>query len=84
MISSYYVVRISFKVPCRVESPNLSLGRGYKLSHWWKYLVGLGVLKGVVGDWVQEVFTKKVGDGGTTLGLLGGVGPSFFYFRAPL
>ncbi|KAK2447294.1 hypothetical protein QL285_006665 [Trifolium repens] len=45
---------------------NVSLGRGYKLSLWYKDLVGIGVLRGVEGDWVQEVFSKKLGDGGNT------------------
>jgi hypothetical protein len=49
-----------------VGGHNLSLGRGYKLSLWWKDLIGLGVLSGVEGDWVQEVFVKVLGDGGGT------------------
>ncbi|KAK2449929.1 hypothetical protein QL285_009079 [Trifolium repens] len=44
----------------------LSLGRGYKLSLWWKDLVGLGVVSGVGGDWVQEVFAKELGNGSGT------------------
>ncbi|MCH91664.1 retrovirus-related Pol polyprotein from transposon TNT 1-94, partial [Trifolium medium] len=44
----------------------LGFGEGKNMSLWWKDLVGLGVERGVLGDWVKEVFIKKLGDGGNT------------------
>ncbi|MCI13942.1 ribonuclease H protein [Trifolium medium] len=49
-----------------VARPNLTIGRGNNFSLWWKDLVGLGVERGVVGDWTHEVFIKKLGNGGST------------------
>jgi hypothetical protein len=44
----------------------MTLARGSKPSLWWKDLLGLGVVRGVEGDWILEVFAKEVGDGGAT------------------
>ncbi|GAU45708.1 hypothetical protein TSUD_86840 [Trifolium subterraneum] len=49
-----------------VARPNLLLGRGNNFSLWWKDLVGLGVERGVEGDWTREVFIKKLGNGEST------------------
>jgi hypothetical protein len=45
---------------------NLSIGHDNKYSFCWKDLVGLGKTSGVVGDWSQEIFIKKLGCGGLT------------------
>jgi hypothetical protein len=49
-----------------VGRPNLTIGRGNKYSLWWKDLVGLGGERGLVGDWTQNIFIKKLGSGETT------------------
>jgi hypothetical protein len=49
-----------------IECLKLTIGSGKKYSLWWKDLVELGVVRAVVGDWTQEIFTKKLGSGGTT------------------
>ncbi|GAU10267.1 hypothetical protein TSUD_423970 [Trifolium subterraneum] len=49
-----------------VARSNLLIGRGNNFSIWWKDLVGLGVEKGMVGDWIKDVFIKKLGNGGST------------------
>ncbi|CAJ2660747.1 unnamed protein product [Trifolium pratense] len=46
-------------VCCRVAG-------GTKRSLWWRDLVGLGVLRGVEGDWTHQAFIKKLGSGGAT------------------
>jgi hypothetical protein len=45
---------------------SLSLNGRYKFSSWWRDLVDLGACPGGTGDWTQEVFTRKVGNGGYT------------------
>jgi hypothetical protein len=49
-----------------VARPNLLIGRGNNVSVWWKDVVGVGVEKGVAGDWIDEIFIKKLGNGGST------------------
>ncbi|MCI16424.1 ribonuclease H protein, partial [Trifolium medium] len=49
-----------------VARPILTIGRGNNFSLWWKDLVGLGVERGLVGDWTHDVFIKKLGNGGST------------------
>jgi hypothetical protein len=31
-----------------------------KTSLWWKDLVGLGVVRGVTGDWLHDAFEKRL------------------------
>jgi hypothetical protein len=50
-----------------VDRLNLGIGRGTNFSLWSKDLVGLGVERGRVGDWIQEVFIKKMGNEGNTI-----------------
>jgi hypothetical protein len=33
---------------------------------WWKDIEGIGRIWGVEGDWINEVFVKKVSNGGNT------------------
>ncbi|MCI07871.1 ribonuclease H protein, partial [Trifolium medium] len=47
-----------------IGRPSLSFGRSKKTSIWWRDLVGLGVLRGVDGDWLEDSFVQKIGDGG--------------------
>ncbi|GAU47706.1 hypothetical protein TSUD_177110 [Trifolium subterraneum] len=49
-----------------VGRANLSIGRGNHFSLWWKDLVGLGTRSGGVVDWTQDIFSKKLGCGGST------------------
>jgi hypothetical protein len=49
-----------------VRRPSLNVSRPTKVSLWWKDLVGIGCLRGVEADWIQEAFVKKVGNGGCT------------------
>jgi hypothetical protein len=44
----------------------LGMGARSRASLWWRDLVGLGVVRGVPGDWLQEVFVKKLGNGSNT------------------
>ncbi|MCI15296.1 putative ribonuclease H protein, partial [Trifolium medium] len=50
----------------RVGRLILPLNRRNYFSLWWKDLVCLGGALGGLGDWTQEVFVKKVGNGGAT------------------
>jgi hypothetical protein len=45
---------------------SLDLGRPTKTSLSWKDIEGIGRVRGLSGDWAQEVFVKKVGNGGST------------------
>jgi hypothetical protein len=49
-----------------VGRPVLSIGRLNKASLWWRDLVGLGVVSGVAGDWLENIFIHSIGDGGDT------------------
>jgi hypothetical protein len=49
-----------------VGRPTLSLGRIHKASLWWRDLVGLGVVRGMAGDWLNDVFVHRIGDGSDT------------------
>ncbi|MCH88010.1 LINE-1 reverse transcriptase like [Trifolium medium] len=49
-----------------VGRPSLPIGRISKASFWWRDLVGLGVARGVVGDWFDDIFVHNIGDGGDT------------------
>ncbi|KAK2435218.1 hypothetical protein QL285_020294 [Trifolium repens] len=50
-----------------VGRPSLSIGRMDKASLWWRDLVGLGVVRGVTEDWLNNVFVQNIGDGRDTL-----------------
>jgi exonuclease III len=43
-----------------------SLDRMKKASLWWRDMVGLGVTRGVSGNWLDENFIFNIGDGGGT------------------
>jgi hypothetical protein len=45
----------------------LSIGWMHKASLWWRDLVGLGAVRGVAGDWLEEAFIHNIGDGGDTI-----------------
>jgi hypothetical protein len=47
-------------------SLSIVIDRRNKYSLWWKDVVDLGVLPGVRGEWTQEVFVRKVRNGGAT------------------
>ncbi|GAU33382.1 hypothetical protein TSUD_365080 [Trifolium subterraneum] len=49
-----------------VACSKLTIGRSNNFSIWWKDLVGLGKERGRVGDWILDVFKKKLGNGGST------------------
>jgi hypothetical protein len=40
----------------------LAIARLNKASLWWRDLVGLGVVSGVVGDWMKNIFIHNIGD----------------------
>jgi hypothetical protein len=48
-----------------VKGLNLIIGCENKYFLSWKDIVDLGVLRGVTGDWLQEIFTKNFGSGGS-------------------
>jgi hypothetical protein len=50
-----------------VGRSSLSIGRRDKASLWWRDLVGLGVVRGVAEDWLENAFVQNIGDGGETL-----------------
>jgi hypothetical protein len=50
-----------------VGRSSLSIGRRDKASLWWCDLVGLGVVRGVAEDWLENAFVQNIGDGGETL-----------------
>jgi hypothetical protein len=45
---------------------DLGLGVRSRASLWWKDLVSMGVVRGVPGDWLHEVFVKKLDNGSNT------------------
>jgi hypothetical protein len=49
-----------------VGRSTLSIGRVHKASLWWRDLVGLGVVRGMASDWLNDVFVHNIGDGGDT------------------
>ncbi|MCI39542.1 hypothetical protein A2U01_0060774, partial [Trifolium medium] len=42
--------------------PVLGIGLRSKASLWWQDVVGLGVVRGVSGDWLQDAFVKRIGN----------------------
>ncbi|GAU26479.1 hypothetical protein TSUD_294480 [Trifolium subterraneum] len=49
----------------KVGRGELKLKNINNVSFWWKDLVTLGEVRGVVGEWTQHVFTKLCSGGST-------------------
>jgi hypothetical protein len=54
------------KYGCVMRS-SLSIGRVHKASLRWRDLVGMGVVRGVVGDWLENAFVHIIDDGSDTI-----------------